>query len=320
LTKTNEWQNAGPGEEVQSNVSTLKKPNIPLGTFTINDFLLLVCILIWALNSPFVKIALEEIAPLAVSQLRVTLAAVVSLAILVFRERSFYIAWRHLPLVCLAALMGITTNQITFIYALSNTSASAISLLYAASPLFSTLLAALIFGERVKRSYFFGLPLALVGVVMIILTAPNASLDGNVLGNLLAVVMAFSWAAYTVLLQPLLKYYSPLRLSACCFAIGSLFLIPFSFSQVLTLGDKPISLVAWLILGFSAILAMVLTNVIWYSGVKKLGVSRTVYYTYLQPFFGVIAAAILLSELIVPWQILGGMLVIGSLLIYRLTK
>lgn len=216
--------------------------------------------------------------------------------------------------------MGITINQITFIYALNNTSASEVSLLYAASPVFATLLAALIYREKIKRSYFIGLPVALAGVALIILTAPNVSLEGNLLGNLLAVGMAFSWAAYTVLLRPLLTLYSPLRLSMYCFAIGSLLLLPFSFSQVTATWNSPVSLEAWSLLLGSTVFAMVITNIIWYNGVKRLGVSRTAYYSYLQPFFGVIAAAILLSEIVVSWQIVGGIMVIGSLLIYRLSS
>lgn len=296
------------------------KPAVAVKSFTSTDFLLLGCIVIWALNSPIVKIVLREMQPLAVSQFRVTIAALISLVILLFREKSARLAWRHVPLLTVAALCGITINQITFIYALSNTSASAVSLLYATSPLFATVLAFVIFREKLKKSYFLGLPLALAGVVLIILTAPNASLDGNVLGNLTAVGMALSWAAYTVLLRPLLNIYSPLRLSTYCFAIGSVCLLPFSFSQVAQTATTPVSLNAWLLLLSSAVFAMVVTNIIWYGGVKRLGVSRTAYYSYLQPFFGVLAAALMLGELIVPWQILGGILVIGSLLIYRLVK
>ncbi len=319
MTQTNEQAKAGLNAEVV-NSDEAGKPRVAAGNFSLTDGLLLVCVLIWALNSPLVKIVLREIAPLAVSQFRVTIAALISLVVLLIREKSVRIDWRHLPLLCLAAVMGITINQITFIYALNNTSASEVSLLYAASPVFATLLAALIYREKIKRSYFIGLPVALAGVALIILTAPNVSLEGNLLGNLLAVGMAFSWAAYTVLLRPLLTLYSPLRLSMYCFAIGSLLLLPFSFSQVTATWNSPVSLEAWSLLLGSTVFAMVITNIIWYNGVKRLGVSRTAYYSYLQPFFGVIAAAILLSEIVVPWQIVGGIMVIGSLLIYRLSS
>ncbi len=303
---------------IQTEIASIPAPTAP--AFSLVDMFLLGCIIIWAINSPLVKIVLGEIAPLAVSQFRVVIAALISLAIVFRVEKSVRISWQHLPQLCLAAFMGITVNQITFIYALNNTSASAVSLIYAVSPVFATLLAALFYREKIKRSYFIGLPLALVGVALVVLTAPNVSLEGNLLGNLLAVGMAFSWAAYTVLLRPLLGLYSPLRLSALCFTIGGVILLPFSFPQAVSTFAVPVSFYSWALLLASSVLAMVLTNVIWYNGVKKLGVSRTVYYSYLQPFFGVLAAALMLGEIFVLPQIVGGLLVVGSLLIYRLVR
>jgi drug/metabolite transporter (DMT)-like permease len=319
LARTNPQPQAALKDETLETEKPVTSGPAPTG-FSAVDLLLLGCILIWAINSPIVKIVLREIAPLAVSQFRVVIAALISLGVVWNRERSVYINRKHLPQLCLAAFMGITVNQITFIYALNNTSASAVSLIYAVSPIFATLLAALIYREKIKRTYFIGLPLALVGVALVVLTAPNVSLDGNLLGNLLAIGMAFSWAAYTVLLRPLLGYYSPLRLSALCFTIGGLFLLPFSFSQTVEAVAAPASLYAWALLFASSFFAMIVTNLLWYNGVKKLGVSRTAYYSYLQPFFGVLAAALMLGEIFVLPQIIGGLLVIGSLLLYRLVR
>jgi drug/metabolite transporter (DMT)-like permease len=130
--------------------------------FNAVDLLLLGCTIIWAINSPVVKIVLREFAPLAVSQFRVIIAALISLAVVWGKEKSLKIAWRHLPQLGLAAFMGITLNQITFIYALNNTSASAVSLIYAVSPVFATLLAAaLMLGE------IFVLPQILGGLLVI---------------------------------------------------------------------------------------------------------------------------------------------------------
>jgi drug/metabolite transporter (DMT)-like permease len=286
--------------------------------FTITDILLLVCILIWSLNSPAVKILLENFKPLAVSQFRVTLAGLVTLIIALSLEKSVKIAKRHLPLLLLAAFLGITANQVCFVYALSNTTVSEVSLLYATNPVFATLLAALFVQEKIKRSFWLSLPLAFLGVGLIILNAPGASLHGNWLGDILTICTAASWAGYSVALRALLRFYSPIRLSAWAFLLGGLMLLPFSLSQVLQTAAFP-SYEVLLLLLFSAVMAMVLTNIIWYNGVKKIGTSRTAYYTYLQPFFGVIAAALLLGDTVLPFQILGGLLVIGSLLVYRLS-
>jgi drug/metabolite transporter (DMT)-like permease len=213
--------------------------------------------------------------------------------------------------------MGIFLNQVLFVYALSNTTSSEVSLLMAAAPSFATLFAWLVGQEKIKLNYWLSLPLAIAGVSLIILTAPGAKLGGNLLGDSLALATAASWAAYTVLIRPLLKYYSASLISAYMSIMGALALLPFSWSQFdwEKVSHMPANL--WLALIYSTLGAVVITNLLWFTGVKELGAPRTAFYAYLQPFVGVFAAALILGETIVPWQIAGGFFIVASMIIYR---
>jgi drug/metabolite transporter (DMT)-like permease len=99
--------------------------------------------------------------------------------------------------------------------------------------------------------------------------------------------------------------------------IGAVTILPFGLPQIQPEKIATAPAYIWLILLYSTFAAVLLTNILWYSGVKRLGAQRTAFYAYLQPFLGVIAAFIILAEPLVGWQILGGVLVILSMVIYR---
>jgi drug/metabolite transporter (DMT)-like permease len=289
----------------------------PLRHFTLADLLVFFCICIWAVNVPLVKLLMGNLAPLEISMARYIIGAIFFIGLALAREKTLRVQWRHVPLLILAALVGITLNQVCFVYALSNTTSSEVSLLMASTPTFATLLAALIGQERIRSNYWVSLPLAIAGVVLIVLTAPGAHLGGNLLGDGLALATAASWAAYTVAIRPLLRYYSVARISSYVLVIGVFALLPFGLPQLKMEHFANLPPQLWLTLAYCTFGALVLTNFLWYGGIKHLGAPRTAFYTYLQPFGGVLAACIILGEVLVPWQILGGLLVIMSMIFYR---
>jgi drug/metabolite transporter (DMT)-like permease len=120
-----------------------------------------------------------------------------------------------------------------------------------------------------------------------------------------------------VLIKPLLRYYSVARISAYVLVVGVLAMLPFGAPQISLDHFTQLSPPLWVTLGYCTFFALVITNFLWYGGVKNLGAPRTAFYAYLQPFGGVVAASLILNELIVPWQILGGVLVVVSMIFYR---
>ncbi len=281
------------------------------------DLLVLTCVMMWAFNVPLIKAIFQYMQPLETSLVRFGVAGIIFAVYVRLKEGSLRIERRHLLLMVGVGLMGIFLNQILFVYALSNTTSSEVSLLMAATPSFATLFAWLMGQEKIKLNYWLSLPLAVAGVSLIILTAPGAKLGGNLLGDGLAVATAASWAAYTVLIRPLLKHYSAAKISAYVSLIGAAALLPFGWSQFdwNRVSLMPANL--WLALAYSTLGSVVITNLLWFTGVKELGAPRTAFYAYLQPFVGVFAAALILGETIVPWQIAGGFFIVASMIIYR---
>lgn len=291
--------------------------SIGLGKLQRADGLVFICVIMWAFNVPFIKACLVYFEPLQTALIRFMTAGIIFVIYVKLVEGSLRVQRRHLGLLVLAGLVGITINQIFFTYALKNTTSSEVSLLMSATPSFATLLAWLMGQEKIRLNYWLSLPLAIAGVSLIIMTAPNVKLAGNLLGDTLALGMAATWAGYTVIIRPLLKHYSAALISAYVLLIGAVALLPLGIGQfdLSRMGSVPPHI--WLALIYSALGSVVITNILWFTGVKELGAPRTAFYAYLQPFVGVFAAAVVLGETIVPWQIAGGGFVIASMILYR---
>lgn len=288
--------------------------------FTRADLYLFLCVSIWGFNVPLIKLVLNYLDPLAISTLRFGVAGIIFAAMTWARERSLGIQWKHLGLIIACALAGITLNQIFFIYALKNTTSSEVSLLMTSTATFAVLVAWVLGQEKIKRNFWYSLPVSVSGVALIVLTASGARLSGSWLGDGLGLCTAASWATYTVLLRPLMNHYSITKISAYVSLIGVIALLPFDYNQFDPAKFAAVPSNIWLILAFCTLGAVLFTNILWYTGIKRLGSSRTAFYGYFQPFVGVVAAFLILQESLVIWQLLGGILIIAGLLIYRLRK
>ena len=90
-------------------------------------------------------------------------------------------------------------------------------------------------------------------------------------------------------------------------------LIPF----LIAVDWRAISGFSWLMMLTSALLALNLSYWIWYTGLKRLGGSRTSVYSYLTPVVAMAVAAVWLDEPISANQIAGAGAIFAGFLITR---
>jgi drug/metabolite transporter (DMT)-like permease len=281
------------------------------------DAMLVLANVLWSLNYATTKYALGGWQPLAFSASRFGVAGLVFASIVLWREGSLRVARAHVPLVLAAAGVGILLNQLTFNYALDKTSAGNTALILASSPAFAALFASLAGHEHVRLRHWLALGISVSGVALVI--QGGAGVAGvSLLGDLLAVGAAVTWAAYSVMLRPLFAHYSAARISALMVSLGGLMLIPFGLPQLVnqnwgSLGG--LRLGAW---GYSTIFPVLVTNLLYFRALRTIGASRATLYMYLQPFLGALFAAWLLGERVTAVQILGGVVIVGGVSMGRL--
>ena len=175
--------------------------------------MLLATVCLWALNFTVSKYILDHgLHPLAYSSIRYACAGFIFAGITLAWEGSLRIARRDLPIVvfCTAVLFG---NQLSFVYALRFTTATTVALIFGTLPIFTALFARGSGIEHLPLRFWIAAGLSFAGVALVALGS-GGNVSSNLKGDLLALSGSATWAAYSVAIGPLLRRYSPFRLSA----------------------------------------------------------------------------------------------------------
>lgn len=281
------------------------------------DLMLLGTVLLWALNSTVTRYVLTHgFQPLAYATTRYAAATALFWAFTYWRERSFRIALRDMRLVVIAALT-IFTNQLLFVYSIDKTSASTVTLFLATTPIFIGAIAAAVGLEHMRSGFWVGTGVSIIGVAFV--ASGSGGFSGNVVGDGLAVLTALTWAGYSVAITPLMRRYSPFRISSLVLLIGwvplALAGLPQTASQSFRFGN-----LMWVAFGFAVVGPLFLTNILWFTAISRVGPSRASLFSNLQPLFGVGFALVLLGEHLTRWEAVGGALILGAVVMERLRR
>jgi len=277
--------------------------------------MLLGTVFLWALNITVTRyMLLHGWSPLAYGTIRYFAAIALFWVFTYRRERSFRIARADLGLVLLAALF-IFLNQVCFVYGVDLANASTVALLLGSTPVFIGLITIVLGLEPLAGAFWIGALITFLGVGLVAAGA-GSGFSGSLGGDLVAVCTALTWAGYTVTIAPLMRRYSPFRISALVLAIGWVPLALLSVGQVaheqFAFGWK-----VWLGFGYAVVGPLFLTNILWFTAIDRVGPSRASLFANLQPFFAVFFALVLLSETLRPLELAGGVLIFAGIVYER---
>jgi drug/metabolite transporter (DMT)-like permease len=277
------------------------------------DLMLLATVSLWALNFTVSKYILDHgFKPLAYSSVRYACAAALFVAITLAWEGSLRIGRRELPLIVGCTVL-LFANQLSFIYALKFTTATTVALLFGTLPIFTALFARGSGVEHLSRRFWLAACLSFAGVALVAIGS-GGGLSADLKGDLLAVSGAATWAAYSVAITPLMRRYSPFRLSAVLLLAVTVTLVLAGGAQ---LRDQSFDFGAlvWVGFAFAVVGPLVITNLLWFTAIDRVGPSRASLFANLQPFLAAIVALLLLSEKITAVQVAGGLAIGGGIVL-----
>jgi drug/metabolite transporter (DMT)-like permease len=115
---------------------------------------------------------------------------------------------------------------------------------------------------------------------------------------------------------PLVRHYSPYRISAIALLAGA---VPALLTALPQLRDQDWNLppLVWAGFAFAVVGPLVVTNVLWFTAIDRVGPSRATLVANLQPFLAALFAVVLLSETMTVVQVLGGVTIAVSLVLAR---
>jgi drug/metabolite transporter (DMT)-like permease len=287
--------------------------------FNINDFLVLLVIIIWGASNTIIKLALREISPMGFVGLRLILSSFLMLAMLKISEKNIGASFSDFLKFTLLGLLGYGIFHPLFTAGLNYTTAADCSIIMATSPLFGVIISIAMQIEKVNKKNVLGILISLIGVFIVVSKDLPSTLAWatRFTGNLLMVGAVISFAFYTVLAKPTLEKNSPLKVNTYSIVTGTVILLPMAIKPVLSQNWLAVSPLAWFVLLFCVIISTGLSYTLWYRGVAQIGPTRTMIYHNLIPVTTISFAIPILGETISFCQVLGAFIAVIGIYIAR---
>jgi drug/metabolite transporter (DMT)-like permease len=279
-----------------------------------------IAVVFWGISFVATKAALREIHPVSLIFVRFLIGA----ALLVAVARGFPARhyWRQLALL---GFVGVFIHQMLQAFALTMTSAVNTGWLIGVTPIWSAVLSAILLREKFGLIKIAGLLGGFAGALLVI---TRGDLSSAVLGlpstkgDLLILVSTINWAVYSVIGHPTIRELGATRATAGAMTFGLAMIAPFFMARAGWRDLGNVSPSGWLSVLFLGIACSGLGYLFWYGALEKIEVSRVAAFLYIEPIVTFMAAVALLGETVTATSVIGGLMVIASVVVmqFRGTK
>ncbi|HEX5467747.1 MAG TPA: DMT family transporter [Gaiellaceae bacterium] len=284
------------------------------------DLLLLATVLFWSFNFTVVKYALTHgWQPLSYSSVRFAIGAVLFSGYTYAREGGLAVRRQDVLFMSGAALAGIWLNQLSFVFAVKLTTAATVALMFGTLPIFVALVAWAFRLEHLRLRHWVATLISFSGVALVA-AGTSGGLSGDLGGVLLGLAASATWALYSAAMVPLMRRYSPYRISAFMGLAGSVPLLLTAIVEIHEQDWDAIGGLAWAAFLYSLFFSLVFTNIMWFTAIDRVGAARASLYANLQPFLGAFFALVVLSEEMGSLQVAGGLVIGAGILLARGTR
>ncbi|MFH0862628.1 MAG: DMT family transporter [Candidatus Altiarchaeota archaeon] len=264
-----------------------------------------------ALEAVFSKVLLLELTPLALAAL-ISVSAAIILFFILEGEKKMGEIWKlkrsqFVALLAIGIISGVMA-QLLYVTGLRDTTATNAVLLTRLNSMLIAVLGILLIKERPTWNHGVGAALMVIGVLMIATKSFSQEL-AMMRGDGLLILAAVFWAVANIIMK---KYLSDVRPEII--VIGY-----FGFSGAVLLGICGTQIPAMLsastvaLLTGQVILVGVIGRYLWYYSLEHTTACNVGLASLSMPLFGVVYAVILLGERLMPYQAVGGFLIIAGL-------
>jgi drug/metabolite transporter (DMT)-like permease len=179
------------------------------------------------------KYLADSIPPITMAFLRYCFAMVVFAPVLWhYRQTIAAIPKRDWPYLFLAAVLSVITYHILFYWALHFTNPTNLSLIHAANPLLTLVLAFLLLKQSITKRMLLGFALGVLGVWIVVSHGKLTGI-GFYRGEQLMLLATLAWAGFTIVSKHLAsRQLNSLVFTAVISLIGWLLLLPASLVEV----------------------------------------------------------------------------------------
>ena len=264
----------------------------------------------FALFPIFGKLVLVSIPPFVFAAFRVTAAALL-LEVIRRAQGDEPIRPADRKKVFLYGLLGVSFNQVLFIFGLFLTTAINTTILTATIPVFTLAAAAFLGRERISLRAAAGIALAGAGALALLKAERFDLSSDHFRGNLLLIANCISYSLYLVLSRPILAHYRVTTFTAGVFRYGAIFIVLVALPDLRRFEQEKVTGLAWACLGAVILFCTVIPYLLNSWALARTHASQVAFYVFLQPLISTALAIAVLGE-VLTWKAVAAALLIGA--------
>lgn len=286
--------------------------------------LLVLANIIWGGNFVVGNIGKDFFPPFTFSLLRWLIAFLI-LTPFMYKDflKERFLFWKYKWVILLFSFTGVAGYNTLIYFSLHWTTSINAAVINSITPIFIAILSIIILSERINTAQIIGIVFSVVGIMFTLSKGSLTNLTSFAFnkGDLLVLLAVLFWALYSILVK---KYSSVLPTYTTFYVttfIGAIMLVPLSLTEM---ADPSVELIINFqsigILLYVGFLASIVAFLSWNTGVPLVGAAKAGIYLNLLPIFSAIFAPIFTEEVLMWYQVVGGMIVIVGVLFSSQTK
>ncbi len=271
--------------------------------------------LFWAGNTVLGRFIVGHVPPITLAFIRWSGAFVLLLPFVARHlARDWPVIRKHIGLMTVLALTGISAYNTMAYYGLQYTTAINGLLLQSVGPLCMALWTFVLFGDRLTLRQATGICVSLTGVIVIICRGSLAALIGVNLnqGDLWFIVALLIYGYYTAMLRKRPPMH-PLSFLAAIMGIGALLLLPAVVVEIANGHTMALDRESLLTCAYICIFPSLLGYLFLNRGIELIGANRAAPFMHLSPVFGSVMAIVFLGEQFMLFHAIGYALVFAGI-------
>ena len=263
---------------------------------------------------------LRPIDPLILSQSRTTFSLLVLLPLLVALRgwQGIKLPTRDLAYCFLLGTLGVAVSNYFYYVAIQRTNVATAIIVQYTAPVWVLLYVVARRQQKLSAQKVTAVALAVTGITLVIgvLGSPSGSaLHLDPYGLMAALLASFSFAFYNVGGHGILTRHDRWRVLVWTLTAASVFWLVVNPPWKIVAAHY--ALAQWLFLFVFSMLSVLAAFSLYFLGLQHLEPTRAIIASCLEPVFSILLAALLLSEVLRPMQILGIVLVLAAIVIVQ---